>query len=97
MVEFNRTKENSKKSKKFLSVPILTLVILSLVLVSAAIVYLAFTHSFTKTINVFAPESSSEYVTISGAGDLGSSVINCENQGAGCSVNNYKLSCLKTK
>jgi hypothetical protein len=82
-------KEFEKRSvmkKKFLGIPMFVFVMLGIgmVLATAAIIYVAYNHSFTKTLNVFnTGGGSSDYVSISGSGDITSSVINCDSTTTG--------------
>lgn len=72
--------EKRSSKKKFL---MFGLPILALAIVSATIVYLAYHHEFTKTINIFSDGGDSQ-VSITGAGDLVSGVLNCNNFGGTC-------------
>lgn len=71
-------------------------IVLGVMLVAATIIFLAYNHNFTKTINVFNTGGSNEYVTITGSGDITSSVINCENLGNGCSVESGDITLTNT-
>lgn len=79
----NQEIETISKSpkRKILGIPLAVFIILGAGMVLAAtILYISYTHSFTKTINIFSNGTSpvTEYVTITGSGDLSNSLINCD-------------------
>lgn len=72
-------------NKKYLAYGFFAL--FGIMLVGASVlIYLSYNHNFTKTINVFKDGGSSQYVSVSGSGDIVSTVINCDATTTECTV-----------
>lgn len=78
--------------KKILGFPIVIFIVLGIVMVVAVtLTYLAYTHSFQKTINVYNNGHGVQYVGVTGEGDISSTTLNCDDTEGECIVSSGNI------